>query len=437
MIRYFNGLILYPLLELRARPNINPKLQELRQFESLSASEKGRIRKEAAYRLLSYCKAEIPYYRDAIQSSGLDIEKVRTDLKHIQDLPVLTKALVREHSERMKSSSHPPIHPRKTGGSTGQSVLFYYDQEGLDWTSAINLRAYELAGKRKWHADWHISAELDFGIPPFKARFMDWLKLFSQNRKRLMVGAFTDELMERAYRELRSRDAFLVQGHPSSMYAIARYIERKGYRPKRLFQVFEPSGEMITPKMVETIEKYTLAKVVNRYGNAEFGVMAHTRPSDPYNKLMVFDRTFYMEPVDAGSLVVTSFTNYGFPLLRYETGDIGTVKNEASGTFLYDIQGRMHDVILIDGVEYATHFIMDFFDHKVRGIREFQIVYRKDEETPVARIVLENTNDRERVLRETVHRFPRGLAVEFIGMEDLIFTGWRQKFRHIVDLRQS
>ncbi len=437
MIRFFNGLILYPILEKKARPRIKPKLLELRKYEQLPRLEQLQIQRDAAYRLALHCKSEIPYYQDLFKKHSFDIEKLKSDLRHFQDLPILTKEIVREQAERIKSKTHLPRHPRKTGGSTGQSVLFYYDDEGLDWTSAINLRAYEMAGKRTYHADWHISAEIDFGIPPLKARFIDWLKLFSQNRKRLMVGAFTDELLERAYRQLKSRGAYLVQGHPSSMYAISSYIERKGYKPKRLFQVFEPSGEMITPKMVESIEKNTLCKVVNRYGNAEFGVMAHTRWDDPYNKLKVFERAFYVEPCSASNLIITNFTNFGFPLIRYETGDIATVQVEPDATYMYDIQGRMHDVIEIAGVEYATHYIMDYLDHKIRGIREFQIVYEKGEDEPTAKIILENPADEERVRDALMARWQSGLKVKFINYEDLVFTGWRQKFRHIVDLRKT
>ena len=163
----------------------------------------------------------------------------------------------------------------------------------------------------------------------------------------------------------------LLQGHPSSAYSIANFIERNNLKPIKLCEIFEPSGEMLTDKMVESIEKNLRCKVVNRYGNAEFGVMAHSRFDDSYNRLKIFRRAFHIEEAEQSNIIVTGITNHAFPLIRYDTGDIGTVRDENDGLFLYNIQGRIHDSVKINGQYYATHYIMDYLDHKVKNIREF------------------------------------------------------------------
>ena len=434
MIRYFNSYVLFPLLEKKAKRDIFSKYRELKQFDSLSLSKKKDIQKNELYKILLHAKSSIPYYQDLFHEYKFDIEKIKKDIKFIKDLPPLTKEIIRESGERMVSDA--AIHPRKTGGSTGQSVHFYYDNSGLDWTSAINLQAYDMAGNFQHKKDCHISSELGISPPPLKWKLLDWLKLFSQNRKRLMISSFSDVDLEQTFKDLKSIRPYLLQGHPSSAYAIASYIKKKNLKKKKYCDVFEPSGEMLAEKMVKTIEEYLGAKVTNRYGNAEFGVIAHSRLNDPYTKLKIFDRAFYVEETNSSNLIVTNFTNYGMPLLRYDTGDIGTVKQEADGSYIYDIQGRVHDTVSINGEDYATHFIMDYLDHKIRNIREFQIIVGESH-APKLNIVPEDEADSDRIKMELKQRWPQGLDVYFIKYEELQKVGWRQKFRHVIDLRET
>ncbi len=430
MIRYFNGFVLFPLLEKKAQRDIYSKLRELKSFETLSRDQQLERQRQCFYDFLLYCQNEVPYYKDLFKQEAFDVEKVKVDIRHIESLPLLTKDIIREQADRIKM----PIghHVRKTGGSTGQSVHFYYDDVGLDWTSAINMQAYDMAGNFVYRKDCHISSELGIASPTGKAKFLDWLKLFSQNRTRLMISSFSDDDLQQTFLDLKTIKPYLLQGHPSSAYAIAEYVARNNLPLKKYCSVFEPSGEMLTPKMVASIEKNLGAKVVNRYGNAEFGVMAHSLLRDSYTKLKIFERAFHIEHCEADSLIVSNCTNLGMPLLRYDTGDVGTVLSDTEGTFITDIQGRVHDVVNIAGEGYATHFIMDYLDHKIRHVREFQIEI-KPEGNPLISIVPENENDKERIKSEMLKRWPSGLDIRFITFENLKKVGWRQKFRHVIN----
>ena len=429
LIRYFNGYFLFPLLEKATKRDIFSKVKELKKFEKLKREEQLKIQRNEFYKVLQFCKESIPYYQDIFKAQSFDIEKVKNDIKYLEELPILTKEIVRDNLNRLKMPN--AYHDRKTGGSTGQSVHFFYDDKGLDWTSAINLQAYDMAGNFLHKIDMHISSELGISPPTSKDKVKDWIKLFSQNRDRLMISSFSDADLENTYKSLNRRRPYLLQGHPSSAYAIAEYIARNNKKTKTYCKVFEPSGEMLTPKMVESIEKNLGAKVVNRYGNAEFGVMSHSKLSDPYTKMKIFERAFHIEECTKKNLIVSNCTNYGMPLLRYDTGDMGTVKTESDGTYLYEIMGRVHDSVTIDGEDYATHFIMDYLDHKIRNVREFQILIN-EKSIPKINIVAEDDNDRERIRAEFLQRWPKGIEVNFIKFEELKKSGWRQKFRHVI-----
>ena len=428
MIRFFNAYVLFPLLEKKSKRQIAPKLKELRQFESLSQNEREELRRRELHRSLLHARDRVPFYTDLFRSISFDPDKVLKDLKYVQDLPVLTKEIVRSNTDRLRlSSAH---HTRKTGGSTGQSVFFYYDDAGLDWTAAINLKAYEMIGNLPHRTDSHISSEIGVGPVTRRDKFIDWLKLFSQNRTRLMIRSFSDKDLRESFENLNRRRPYMLQGHPSSAYAIANFVERHGLKGPRYCRVFEPSGETLTPKMAESIEKNFGCRVTNRYGNAEFGVMAHSRAEDPFTKLRVFDRAFYMEPVTNGNLIVSTWTNDSFPLFRYDTGDIGTVTETPEGAVLTDLQGRIHDTVRIADEDYATHYIMDYLDHKIRNVREFQILVGGL--NPVLTIVPDEPSETERIRTEVLARWPSGLEVQFVRFEDLKRVGWQNKFRHVI-----
>ncbi|MBG59443.1 MAG: hypothetical protein CMJ16_03195 [Peredibacter sp.] len=432
MLNYINAYLLFPLLEKVNKREIHSKLRELKEFEKLSRVEQKKIQKNKLFEMLVYCKAEIPFYNNLFKKHSFDPDKVLKDTKYLLDLPILTKDIVRENSTQLRLPS--AVHERKTGGSTGQSVFFYYDSYGLDWTSAINLQAYDMAYNFKHKKDCHISSELGIVPPSFKAKFLDWLKLFSQNRSRLMINSFSEKDLEKTLKQLKRIRPYLLQGHPSSAYAIAEFIKSNNGSPSKYCAVFEPSGEMLTPKIIKSLEENLGCKVVNRYGNAEFGVIAHSLFNDPPERLKIFERAFFVEETNGSEMIITNFTNKGMPLIRYNTGDIATVKEESNGRFIYSIQGRIHDIVNINGEEYATHYIMDYLDHKIRGVREFQIIIL-NEELPILNIVPENLNDVLRIESEVKARWPKGLSVKFINFSDLEKVGWREKFRHVIDRR--
>lgn len=432
MIGYFSGYIVYPLIEKFSGRKILSKFKELKNFESLSRVEQVHQQRLYLYELLGHSQQTVPYYKSLFKAHSFDIEKVKKDIKWVEDLPILTKEIIREQTENFKSTGSAPLHQRKTGGSTGQAVFFYYDCNALDWTAAINLRAYEISGKKPHHSDCHSGAELGFSAPPLR----DKIKLFAQNRSVLKVSSFSEMGIASAYSFLKRKKPYLLQAHPSTLVAIANYVEDKGLPPVQLCKVFEPSGEMLTEKSVRLIKKNILCDVYNRYGNAEFGVIAHSLSASDYNSLRVFDRAFYAESGRGSNVIVTSLTNFGFPLIRYDTGDLADVVHRECGTFIENIQGRIHDLVAIADEIIPTHYIMDYLDHKVGGVREFQIVVEKEKD-PVLCIVAAEYGDKDHIKRTVLARWPKNLSIRFINFDEVVRSGWRQKFKHLVELDGS
>ena len=80
MIRYFNGYVLFPMLEKVAKRDIFNKYRDLKRFEGFSSERKLQVRKDELYRIVSFCKERVPYYQDLFVEHAFDIEKIKKDI---------------------------------------------------------------------------------------------------------------------------------------------------------------------------------------------------------------------------------------------------------------------------------------------------------------------------------------------------------------------
>ena len=92
-----------------------------------------------------------------------------------------------------------------------------------------------------------------------------------------------------------------------------------------VFTVFEIQRRTCPkPHQRETIARVFECRVVDRYGLAEFGVVAYQMDGDS-NALRVYDGFVWPETTEEGEIVLTGLTNRMMPLIRYRTGDLATL----------------------------------------------------------------------------------------------------------------
>ena len=436
-LRTIKGLcsayIAYPVAEKLEKRNVTNKLDAIQNYYKKPFEDREKIIKGKLYEIVSFSKRHVPYYKDILNSIAFDPEKLRQDVRYLQDIPLLTKDIIREQNERLFSQPLNEVrhHICKTGGSTGLSCFIYYDQEAADYSSAVTLLSRDSVGNKKYKPELH-----------FACRFLgeeqpDWpnredFKCFAMNRSNIFFSSLDNEGLEEILSTLEIRRPYMIHAHPSTIYALACYVE-KNYGSLTLFKIFESSGELLEEYMRSKIEKALNCKVINRYGLAELGVMAYQFHGS--RDMFVYDSEGYPENIDhdnsKSELVFTGFRNKLMPLIRYGTGDIATVDKRNDGFFLTNVTGRIHDVVKLNGKEFPTHHIQDVLDHRVGGIQEFQIDTRK--ENPILRLVLELNAAPQEISAKIEYYWPNAFIVQFVNHEDFIRVGHRSKFRHVVD----
>jgi phenylacetate-CoA ligase len=434
---WLSALVAYPAAERMEKRSITPKRNALRRHYALPFAQRKQIAQNNLVQTLQFAGAQVPYYKDLFQQTGFDPAKVATDIGYLQDLPCLTKDIIREQGTRLLSRPLEGLrhHDMKTGGSTGVSAHIFYDQEGIDHAAAVVLYARERVGKYKHRFELHFACKFP-DPPPASDKWTreDW-KCLAMNRSNIFFDRMDDVGLEEMWQLLLHRRPYLVHGHPSTIHALACYIGRQ-YGSAKAFEVFESSGELLEPYMREKIAQALQCRVINRYGLAELGVMAYELDGEA-GGLQVLDSEGWAESLpfpgsDSGEqeLVFTGFHNKLMPMIRYRTGDMATVSQTAKAFVLNNVVGRIHDLVPINGIDHATHHVQDMLDHRVGGVQEFQIDLRTS--PPTLRIVPEASASTDEILAKIKGFWQDGFDVQFVGHDELVRVGHQAKFRHVV-----
>ena len=306
--------IAYPIAERMERRTVLPKVAELRGFYRLSVDEQRRVANERLAGMLEFAAAEVPYYRAALAAAGFDPRSVRRDPRFIEKLPFLTKDIIAEQGDRLLAKPLAEVrnYACPTGGSTGRRCIVYYDQDAADYSAAVTLYARERIGKTRSRAETHFACRFPTDEPgawPSREAF----KGLAMNRGNIFFDRFDEAGLQEMWRELNRQRPYLAHAHPSTMHEIARHVESR-YGGGRAFAVFESSGELLEPHVREDIARILRCRVVDRYGLAEFGVVAYEFEG---RALEVLTSEVHAETDEAGELVLTGLRNRLMPLIRY------------------------------------------------------------------------------------------------------------------------
>lgn len=430
--------IAYPIAEKIENRFVRQKVKALRHFYGLSPAERNLIAKQRLIEIIDFAAHHVPYYSDLFKRVNVNAQKIEKDFAYLNDLPFLTKELIREQGTRMLSKPLEEIrhHICKTGGSTGPSCVIYYDQLAADYSAAVILYARERVGKKKSRTELHFACRFPDTPALTKWFTREDFKCFAMNRTNIFFDRLDDIGLVEIIKILKRRKPFLVHAHPSTIYALACYAKaHKGF--SKLFKIFESSGELLQTHQRNLITNALQCEVIDRYGLAELGVMAYQLDGSK-GAMQILESEGWAESAelnDGGSdfqeLIFTGFRNRLMPLIRYRTGDLGLVERNQEGVFLKNVVGRIHDQVPINGIDYSTHYIQDMLDHRVSGIQEFQIDLRTS--PPKLKIVPELYETTEHITQKVNQFWGNAFEIEFVNYDDLIRIGRHAKFRRVVN----
>jgi phenylacetate-CoA ligase len=141
--------VLFPAYEsgLRRRQTLG-WLRDYERDQWLPPEELAALQWRRLKRLLEHCEREVPYYQRCWRELGVTAADIR-NLDDYAQLPLLTKADIRENSDALQASSwRGRLLFKNTGGSTGEPLRFGYTRESNDRRTAVMWRGYGWADSR-------------------------------------------------------------------------------------------------------------------------------------------------------------------------------------------------------------------------------------------------------------------------------------------------
>ena len=358
------------------------RYRDFLRWESLAPAA---LRAEAEQRLadtLAHAARQIPYYRARVSAVA----------PALADFPVLRKADVQGGFDDLRDPGLSAAHGYgalavRTGGSSGEPTTVLHDADFRDAGRASRLYSQRLCGfpfGTPYHRLWGSMAEINQMRDGAAARIMRRLA-----RETLWNGfRLADDTCAAFLADLRQRRARHVMAYIDAIEQVARFAESAGGAPP-LESIMACAGT-VTGGTRDLLLRVFGGRVHNKYGSRECTDMACECER---GGLHVYVPHVWLEIVDdlgracppgaPGRVLVTLLGNRGFPLIRYDIGDMATWAEAVACPcgrpfpLLKSIEGRRLEFLrATDGAYVSPVYIRHLIGvvHNPGAIRRFQLV---------------------------------------------------------------
>jgi phenylacetate-CoA ligase len=191
-----------------------------------------------------------------------------------------------------------------------------------------------------------------------------------------------------------------------------------------------------------SLEKYFGVPAVSRYSNLENGIIAQQETNGNL-RFLVNTASYHIEILkidtdapakegELGRIIVTDLYNYAMPMIRYDTGDVGSLEQDASKPgrlYLSKVEGRKLDMLYDTKGTIVSSYIMYKNMWQYTEIRQYQLIQNGEKEY-LFKINVGETFERESQLVEEFKSYLGDDAVfqiEYVEEIPLLDSGKRRK----------
>ena len=380
--RFCHSLLL-PLADAALGQRVKSRIDELQRFQWWPLDCIETYRAERLQSLIRFSAGRVPFYRDALQRTGLRPDDIRTPAD-LPRLPVLVKQDLRERFAALQVEGYGgKTYEMKSSGSTGLQTTVLIDRDCNDEVFATQLLFWSWGGFAMGQAHLQTGMSLTRGLTK---------QLKDALFRCTYTSAFdlTDATVEGMLAQMERGGIRALFGYASSIYVLARYLHSRGRR--RQMDCIFTWGDSLFPHYRELIEQVFLCKVNDCYGLGE-GLQcaaqceAHDALHEAMHGVIMEIVDHQGQPVPAGELgrvVVTRLAPGPMPLIRYDTGDVAHFVDGpcACGRALRRVsrvQGRSTDIVTTPaGDRLIVHFFTQIFE-LIPEIAQFQVRQERPE----------------------------------------------------------
>jgi phenylacetate-CoA ligase len=172
-----------------------------------------------------------------------------------------------------------------------------------------------------------------------------------------------------------------MYGYASAFYLLARYLEKIHWHTVADLKVIFTTAEPLFQFQRKTIQNVFGCPVSVEYGSRDAGLVANECPD---GGLHIFAEGMYVEIMGSegnksGEIVVSNFDSLAFPIIRYRTGDIGSLEPSTCPCGrtlprLAEVEGRQTDFIVTPEGRILHALSVIYILRAVISIKQFKVI---------------------------------------------------------------
>lgn len=335
-------------------------------------------------RLLEHSYRNVPFYRELWKKNNVSPEDIRC-LDDIKKLPLITREDIKKHGNMFfsRTAKRRQTIVRETSGSSGKAVKVYHDCNTFSATLAKYHYTFGVVGYDGKCA--MMQAPLRYREPYLLSNKRPYGTFYSPLTKSLVCspGIFNQEVFKNYANLIKRLNVRHFIGFPSTCFALARHA--KDMKPGIKLDTASLAGESLLYPHRRFIEKTLGCEAFQSYGAKENGIIATECKKHkgmhifPFTLAEIKNKGLKGE----GEIVITNLTNYAFPLIRYDLGDITSITEkecQCGRTFprVMNLKGKANECIMLPGGGYLHPTSFRSTAIYVRGIDDIYFLQNKD-----------------------------------------------------------
>jgi phenylacetate-CoA ligase len=307
--------------------------------------------------------------------------------KSLDELPVATKLLYREDYESFLSSAYRGVtlHTQSTSGSTGMPFSVVQNMEKRNRVIA-ELKLYaRYAGHESHEKLIYLKVLTPRTVRP-------WLTCLRENIWRVDCSHLGPENLDRIRQTLKKAGRITLFAYPTTLDALAQHLIDRGdtsadFNIRAIISGGEALQEVTRKRLKDVFE----CSITSRYSSEEMGVLGQDSDADRsyylnwgsyYFECLKLDSDEPAAQGEVGRVVITDLFNFAFPMVRYDTGDLGMLDGESEHGWprLRELYGKHRDVVYDTRGNLISPVVLSFYLWGLEGVKQFQFIQETEKD---------------------------------------------------------
>lgn len=271
----------------------------------------------------------------------------------LKSFPVTTKSILRErYSDIVVDKDAIPgqngnVFIQKTSGSTGTPFSVPQD---------TNKRLRRIAELK------YFGKESGFNSHDKLVHLRTWNQWQAKTQKQIFweniipfgITKMDEDNLAELTSIINKQKVTAVRGYASSIDQLLRYAHKKNIALPTVKLMIAGSEALLESTREQAIALGS--NIISQYANEENGILGQELPQKPANLFYLNDASYFFEILELdsdreaksgefGRIVITDLYNYAFPMIRYDTGDVGAIAEQDGRAVLTTLYGRRMDLV--------------------------------------------------------------------------------------------